>query len=180
MIHKNKFNREIQPMKRKLGLAVAAVVCVISLVVMTLALILNKKDKPISGFTPPSFDPAAVSGMPDVPEELGWSEIYQEGMGFNAYVCGNVLKEGDAAKVYFTNPGEYEVWLKLRILNENGAIIGESGLLKPGEYVKYVSLTSDAADGEMIRLKIMAYEPETYYSAGAVTLNTTIRKGGES
>lgn len=164
-------------MIKKVGLPAAAVVCVISLAVMTAVLIRSDKNSGSSGFTPPSFEAGAVSGMPDVPEELGWSEIYQEGMSFKAYVCGNVIAEGDSTQVYFTNSGDYDVWLRLRILNENGTVIGESGLLKPGEYVKSVPLTSDIADGENVRLKIMAYEPESYYSAGTVTLNTTIRKG---
>ena len=33
-------------------------------------------------------------------------------------------------------------------------------------------LTSKLQKGEKIKLKIMAYEPDTYYSAGAVTLST--------
>ena len=48
--------------------------------------------------------------------------------------------------------------------------------MKPGEYVKSVSIDKDISDGSSIKLKIMAYEPQTYYSAGAVTLNTQIRK----
>lgn len=164
-------------MIKKVGLPAAAVVCVISLAIMTAVLIRSDKNSGSFSFTPPPFETEAVSGTPDVPEELGWSEIYQEGMSFKAYLCGNVIADGDSAQVYFTNSGDYDVWLKLRILNENGTVIGESGLLKPGEYVKDVSLTADIADGETIRVKIMAYEPETYYSAGTVTMNTTIRKG---
>ncbi|MDO4333941.1 MAG: hypothetical protein Q4C58_14835 [Eubacteriales bacterium] len=164
-------------MTKKAGLAAAAVVCVISLAIMTAALILCNKNSGNSVFTPPPFEAEAVSGTPDVPDESGWSEIYQAGMEFKAYVCGNVIADGDSAVVYFTNSGDFDVWLKLRILDENGAVIGESGLLKPGEYVKSVPLTSDITDEEAVRLKIMAYEPETYYSVGTVTLNTTIRKG---
>ncbi|MDO4331248.1 MAG: hypothetical protein Q4C58_00990 [Eubacteriales bacterium] len=164
-------------MTKKAGLIIAAIVCVISLAVMTAVLVRCNKNSRNSVFTPPPFESEAVSGTPDVPDELGWSEIYQEGMGFKAYVCGNVIADGDTAEVYFTNSEDYDVWLKLRILNEKGAVIGESGLLKPGEYVKSVPITSDIADGEPVRLKIMAYEPETYHSAGAVTLNTTIREG---
>lgn len=164
-------------MIKKVGLPAAAVVCVISLAIMAAVLIRYNKNSGNSGFTPPPFESEAVSGMPDVPDELGWSEIYQDGMGFKAYVCGNVIAEGGTAQVYFTNSEDYDVWLKLRILDENGAVMGESGLLRPGEYVKSIPLTSDIGDGENVRLKIMAYEPETYYSAGTVTLNTTIRKG---
>ena len=89
-----------------------------------------------------------------------------------------VIASGGAADVYFTNSSEQEIWLKLRVLDENSNILGETGLIKPGEYVKSVSIDADIPDGTAIKLKIMAYEPETYYSAGAVTLNTQIRKEG--
>lgn len=44
--------------------------------------------------------------------------------------------------------------------------------MKPNEYLKAVTFTTAPQSGAKIKLKIMAYEPETYYSAGAVTLNT--------
>jgi hypothetical protein len=56
--------------------------------------------------------------------------------------------------------------------------LGETGLLKPGEYVQYVSLTKELEDGTPIQLKIMGSEPDTYCSAGAATV-TTIAKGSE-
>lgn len=100
------------------------------------------------------------------------------GMEFRAYICGNVIVKGDAADVYFTNSEKFDVWLKLRVLTADGILLGETGLIRPGEYVKSVSLTSEVEDGTAIKLKIMAYEPDTYYSAGSVTLNTILRKGG--
>lgn len=83
-----------------------------------------------------------------------------------------------AADVYFTNSEKFDVWLKLRVLTADGTLLGETGLIRPGEYVKSVSLTSEVEDGTAIKLKIMAYEPDTYYSAGSVTLNTILREGG--
>lgn len=165
-------------MNRKWSLPVACMVCVLALCGMVLALINSGKQDKGRLFTPPPFETAAVSGMPTVPDDLGWSEIYQDGMGFKAYICGNVITEDSTADIYFTNSDEFDVWLKLRVLDENGTVLGETGLIRPGEYVKSVSLTSEIKDGAAIKLKIMAYEPDTYYSAGAVTLNTTIRKGG--
>lgn len=100
------------------------------------------------------------------------------GMEFRAYICGNVIVKDDAADVYFTNSEEFDVWLKLRVLTANGTLLGETGLIRPGEYVKSVSLTSEVEDGTAIKLKIMAYEPDTYYSAGSVTLNTILREEG--
>lgn len=147
------------------------------LIVMSAALIFGRKHK-TAEFTPPSFDPAAVAGVPTVPESLGYISPYQEGMGYRFSVCGNVMTEGNTATVYLTNPAENEVWLKLRVLDENDNILGETGLIRPGEYVKDVALTEDLSAGTKIKLKIMGYEPETYFSAGSATLNTAI--GGAS
>ena len=152
--------------------------CAVSLTAMLLALFSGRGERRAASFTPPPFDPAAVSGTPAVDASLGWTEIYQESMRFRAYVCGNVTEDGGRADVYFANSGEFHVWLKLRILDKNGEILGESGLIRPGEYVKSVALKKKITDGQEIKMKIMAYEPDTYYSAGAAVLNTVIRKGG--
>ena len=66
------------------------------------------------------------------------------------------------------------MWLKVRILDVGGNILGETGLVRPGEYVQTVALTTIPKPGTPITLKIMAYEPDTYYSMGAGTLNTTV------
>lgn len=158
-------------------LPAAAVICVVSIVVMIAALAAGGKTGQVE-FTPPPFETNAQTGTPEVPENLGYSQIYQDGMGFSAWVCGNVTLNRNSADVYFTNPETNTVWLKLRIYDEAGSILGETGLLRPGEYVQSVKFDPVPENGAGIRLKIMAYEPETYYSAGAVSLNTAVSKGG--
>lgn len=147
------------------------------LIVMSAALVFGRKHK-TTEFTPPPFDATAAAGVPTVPESLGYISPYQEGMGYRFSVCGNVVMEGSNAAVYLTNPEENDVWLKLRVLDENDNILGETGLIRPGEYVKDVALTGNLTAGTKIKLKIMGYEPETYFSAGSATLNTAI--GGAS
>ena len=143
------------------------------MVVMIVALTLPKE--PQRGeFIPPAFEANAVSGTPEVPDGLGYSAPFQEGMAYRFAVCGNVTIEAGQALVYFTNPAENDTWIKLRIYDEYGAALGETGLLKPGEYVQYLSLTKDLKTGTPVRLKIMGYEPETYLSMGSVSLNTVI------
>ena len=145
----------------------------IALIVMVIALCIPKE--PEKGeFVPPAFDSAAVAGMPEVPDGLGYSSPYQEGMGYRFSVCGNVKLEGKNAIVYLTNDSENEVYIKLRILDETGSILGETGLLKPGEYVRAVELDEVLTSGTKIALKIMSYEPDTYMSAGSAVLNTMI------
>ena len=149
----------------------------IALAVMAAALVFGRKHK-TAEFAPPPFDATAVAGVPEVPENLGYISPYRDGMGYRFSVCGNVVLEGSNAAVYLTNPAENEVWLKLRVWDEKGNILGETGLIRPGEYVKDVALTENLTAGTKIKLKIMGYEPETYFSAGSATLNTAI--GGAS
>ena len=47
------------------------------------------------------------------------------------------------------------------------------GVSDSKRYVKSVKLNESPEAGSDIRLRIVAYEPETYYSAGSVVLNTT-------
>lgn len=156
---------------KKCPLILAAVICMVSVIIMIVVLANPRKgDVPI--FTPPPFEENAVAGVPTVPEGLGWGEL--DAKVYKASVCGVIRVEDSTADVWFTNPESNAVWLKLRILDRNGNILGETGIIKPGEYVQRVSFDTLPQSGDAIMLKLMAYEPETYYSAGAVTLNTTI------
>lgn len=140
------------------------------LIVMIMALSFSKTPE----FVPPAFETTAVQGTPDVSESMGYTELYKEGMAYHVYVCGVPSVDGTKLTVYFTNPENNDKYLKLRVLDTDGNILGETGLLKSGEYVKSVTLTKTLATGENIKLKIMGYEPETYESAGSVSLSVTV------
>ena len=145
----------------------------VMLIVMIVALCIPKEPT-VGEFVPPAFDSAAMIGTPEVPEGLGYSSPYQDGMAYRFSVCGNVKLDGKKATVYLTNDAENEVYIKLRILDADGNILGETGLVKPGEYVKEVELSKVLAAGTSIKLKIMSYEPDTYMSMGSAVLNTKI------
>lgn len=142
-----------------------------SLVWMVLSLVLNSRAPEPEAFVPPPFEAAAEAGIPEAADP-SWTQIYRDGMSFSSHVCGKVRLKEDSADLFFTNDSGNEVWLKLRVLDEKDRILAETGLLKPDTYVKTVHFTKVPKNGEKIKLKIMAYEPDTYYSAGAVTLNT--------
>ena len=154
-------------------LPILGAVFAVLVVVMLAALYLPEKNA--AEFTPPPFEENAMTGVPEVPEDLGYSSPYKEGMAYHFSICGNVTTEGKDAVVYLTNPAENEVWLKLRILDESGKSLGETGLIKPGEYVRGVTLTTIPKTGSGITLKIMGYEPDTYRSAGSALLHTVMR-----
>ena len=158
--------------KKNYILPLAAVLCVLSLAVMVFALTRQEVQTEMGEFTPPPFDAAAVIGSPSVPDGLGWQEL--DAQAYIVGICGKFIPNGNTADVWLTNPVSNTVWLKVRVLDENGNTLGETGLIKPGEYVQSVTLDTVPKTGKPIVLKIMAYQPDTYYSEGAVSLNTTI------
>ena len=143
------------------------------LVVMIVALCIPKT-APKGEFTPPAFEAAAVQGKPEVDSSFGYTELYQDGMAYRVSVCGVPQINGNELTVYFTNTEGNEQYLKLRVLDEKGNTLGETGLLKSGEYVKTVTLSKELSVGTKIKLKVMSYEPEDYTSAGSVAMNVTV------
>lgn len=155
-------------MKKNRTVAVLGILCIFSLSVMTLALCRGRSG---GVFVPPPFEQAARAGMPSAPEHLGYQEL--DVQVFRVGLCGAVRICDGAAEVWFANPQDNPVWLKLRILDEDGNILGQTGLLRPGEYVPRVAIP-DMEPGTPVILKVMAYEPDTYHSAGALEFHTRI------
>ena len=152
------------------AVAILSVLCTV-FTIAALILVLSPKEE-TRKFTPPPFDQNAVIGTPEVPEDLDWREL--DAKAFKAGICGKFIIDQESANLWFTNNADNTVWLKARVLDGMGNIIGETGLIRPGEYLRFVNLTSSVKTGDPVVIKIMAYQPDTYYSEGAVTLNTTV------
>lgn len=153
------------------------ILCLILALLMGVSVLLvacDDQDKnPNAAFVPPPFDAAAVQGTPAVPEGLGWNELNANDV-YKVSVCGVVKLQGDRADIWLTSPATNTVWLKVRVLNEKGETLGETGLIKPGEYVQSVTFTKLPKVGDKITMRVMSYQPDTYYSAGEIKLNTTV------
>lgn len=162
---------------KKALIPILSVLCILSVTIMIIALCNDSKDEVV--FVPPSFDAKTIEGTPEPPQELGWSEIYQDGMNYKVGICGRIKIDNNEADIYFSNVNTNDVWLKLRIIDEQNNIISETGLIKPNEYIKSVRFNTVPENGEKVKIKIMGYEPDTYYSVGSITLNTNIEIGGK-
>ncbi|MDD4414366.1 MAG: hypothetical protein PHR14_07460 [Oscillospiraceae bacterium] len=162
--------------KKKITLGVLCTLCCLSVAVMILAIRIaaNRKE----AFTPPAFDPKAITGTPDVPESLGYSPLEVE-RGYKAYVCGKLLAKGSNVDVYFASHETNTVWLLLRIMDETESVLGETGIIRPGEYVETITLNTVPDKEKTVILKIIAYRPDTYTSMGTVGLNTKLRIYGQ-
>ena len=150
---------------------IAAVACVLAMIAVFVCLHISSNR--VGEFVPPAFETNAEQGIPEAPEGMGWNEVYQQGMEFKVGICGAFVVVDGKADVYFANLSEGDAWLKLCVTDENGNILGETGILKQNEYVKSIILNEIPENETAITMKIMAYESETYYSLGAVKLNTT-------
>ena len=154
-------------------IAVLTTICCISVLLMIVSLIATSTTE-IAEFTPPNFDINAINDKPDIDEDSGWGKIWQEGMGYHFYFNGKLKLNDQTVDAYFYNPPENNCYLKIRVFNVQGNIIYESGLIRPGEYLKTIKFASYVSANENISIKIMSYNPENYTSMGSVILNTSI------
>lgn len=156
-------------MNKKIIYSVAGVICAVSIVFMIFALSSKPRTEVI--FNKPAFDDTAIEGKPSSPPE---SYSSMSVSGYTVILCGEPVIDGDVMQLYLTNPDSNAIYLKARIMNADGDCVGESGLLKPGEYVSSIEIdSSNNATEKKYTVKIMAYEEDTYKSAGAVNLNVT-------
>lgn len=147
------------------------VAAVIALVALLASITVNGTSLQ-GAFIPPEFETNSAKGIPEVPEDA----IYASAdIGeFSISVCSKIGIENDNALLYFTNHDGNEAWMKVRLYDKDDNIIGESGLLRAGEYVESVQLKDISNTGDVIYIKVMCYEPETYYSEGSVILKATV------
>ena len=70
-------------------LYILSVSAVAAFIVMLIALSVTK-ERSRGEFVPPVFESTAQQGVPEVPEELGYTSPYREGMAYRFSVCANV------------------------------------------------------------------------------------------
>lgn len=154
----------------KILISVTGILCALSLMVMGMVVIRHNQTPP---FQPPSFDSTAQTGTPTVAEKYQWAPL-EVTDGYTVSLCAQPTVEDDQAVVYFTSPQDNQVWVKLRLLSQAGEILGESGVVRNGEYVERVPLSHPLTQDTPVVMQVVAYTPETWYSGGNVTLNTTL------
>jgi len=127
-------------------------------------------------YKPSPFEPDAVAGKPEPPENFGYSEIDAAGR-FTFGLAGVMYRQEDGSlRVYFSNPEESEAYLMCEIIDPKGATLYRSGLLRPGEYVvSLYPVTKPNHEAVNIEIKVYALDPEHYYSIGMVTLDNILQ-----
>ena len=159
--------------KQKIILAILAGVLMLAVLTTVLLVRLLETDEGdgtgqtvIGEFTRPPFEETAKTGFDEpVPSESGYTSlaITKE---FVAALCGNVFVKDGKAEIYFTSHKDNTAWARVQLFDESGKAIGECGILKPGEHVQAITLSEVPKENIKMTVKIILYEPETYYSEG--------------
>ena len=160
---------------RILALVLATIIMLFCLVSCGQAPKDEETQQPVRGeFVPPEFDATSIRGVPKIvnPDSIGYTEL--DAKAYKVSLCGRVVVNGNKSDIYFTNPEGNNAWLKLRIFNAKGEVIAETGLVRPGEYIQAITFTKIPKTDDPITMRVMGYEPVTYYSVGEVSFNTVI------
>lgn len=151
----------------KLLIILSTILIVFICVIVFLLINIDRK----STFKKPEFDKSAE----EIPSNLNYEEsVLKVVDGYSIYISSSPKFEDNHLKIDFISLGTNNIWIKVRILDENNKIIGETGLVKPGEYLEKVKLNKSLKSKDQIKYKIMGYEIDSYLSAGVIKLNTKV------
>ncbi len=89
------------------------------------------------------------------------------------YIGKNIKIKNSVLSFYLASAKNNNVYIKCRVYEEN-KIIGETGLIKPGEYIEKIKLKKILA--EKVTIKIMGYDIKTYQSTGSVKFEVQVKK----
>lgn len=155
-------------MKKKIIIILSLVLIVLICIILVLGI--NLKNK--TTFVKPKFDKLSSS---KIPEDLNYSEqVLKISDDYSLYIETIPRIVGDYLIVNLVSIDTNNIWIKVRVLDKNNKIAGESGLIKPGEYLEKIELNKKLSNKDSITYVIMGYEIDTYLSAGEVNLNTRI------
>ena len=161
-------------MDKKQWITLAVVGVLLLSVLIALVAVTTKEVPPVRGdFTPPPFEQNVPVGTPEVPDTAQYGTMTgSEGFAFSLMATPTL--EGNDLALYLASPTTNTVWLLVRVYDESGNLLGESGLIRPGEYLPALTLTA-LPESETVRASVLSYEMPTYYSMGAANATLHIQ-----
>ena len=150
--------------------------CLAILLIVLLTVFLTRDDA--SGeFTPPPFEANAKTEFDEQPPQESQYVPLAVTEEFTVALCANAYVKDGKAEIFYTSLKTNTAWTRIKLFDEEGNLLGECGILKPGEHVQAISLSSIPKQDTKIKIKIYIYEPETYYSEGSreVKINLSIK-----
>ncbi len=157
-------------MKNK-GMVILVVITILIIILTIIIAVMTSSKKE---FKKPQFDKNAINILDTkIDGKLQYAEI-NVAEGYVVGICNNlILDEENNIKIYFRSLEENNVFVKLRIYEKDENVLSETGLIKPGEQIENIKVENLKQSKEVI-IKIMSYDPKTYYSKGTVSLNSKI------
>lgn len=156
--------------RQRLILAILGGLLAAALTVLAVLLATRSPETVISEFQAPPFEESALVGVPE--EVLARADFHTIDVkgNYTFAICGAPEYKDGRLFPYFSSHGENEVWLLIKVYDADGSELGRSGLIRPGECVKAIALKA-APSGKEVRVKILSYEPDTYFSRGSAAVN---------
>lgn len=128
-------------------------------------------------YEPPKFEVNAAAGTPTPEESFLYGDI-ESGFGYKVSLASNLYQQEDRTlKIYLTNPSENDVNIMCEVRTaDDDKLLYESGLLHPGEYVESLDPKGEFENIKYdVNVKILAFEPDTYQSAGTTDLKLVLQ-----
>ncbi len=147
------------------------------------------------GIEPELYDPDRQLGIPEaIPAEKGY-RFYRAQDICDVWICGNPAVDGKNVDLFLTNPESneglsirVEVYTAARTIDEKGnatgthpdQLLGKSGFIQTGEYVRSVKLNKALKEQTTVILKIGTYIEETGMSNGFFYITTVLSPNTEA
>ena len=132
------------------------------------------KDPVADEFVPPQKQTGTVRGEPDTLTEEMRFVMLPVGGEFTVGLATNALLKEGRLYLYFTSHEENDVWLRITVSDEEGNLLGETGLIDPGTFLPDLALSA-MPKGEKLSIRVISYEVDTYYSRGTTKLNVSFQ-----
>ena len=158
---------------RILTVIFAAVLCL-----ATVTFHVSQKTQTATGrFRVPARETEMIQGNPQQIEEKLHYQTVDLAEGFKIALCGRPQIGNDRELVlYLTSMKENDVWIRAVVYNEQKQQLGSTGVLYPGEWVENIPLDTPVENGQTVIIKIISYQPETYYSKGSADIKVNVQK----
>ena len=93
-------------------------------------------------FTPPPREPLATEGFAAPPDEEGQYRTVTVSEGFAVGICTVPAVRDGALRLFFSCDAQNTVWLRLVVMTDEGEVLGESGILTPGQCLTALPLSA--------------------------------------
>ncbi len=151
----------------------AAVITAFIFIGFLMVLLISRYNK----YSPPELDDKRQTGIP-APDEKYLYETIDTDYGYSFRIAANLFRQKDGSvMIYFTNPAENSVSLMCAVNDtDDGTVYYKSGRINPGEYIEKLDPNIEFENEvKNITVRIYAFEPTNYTSAGSTNLKMVLQ-----